>query len=118
MAVAKTVVQYETVDGSLFTSEAEANAHEFMLENKAEIDAAVEAFVNTVGAIDRSRNMKINTASEFLAFYIPWVQAGKPAVERTVFDTVKEEVVAPAEAAEEVAAAVEEPVQSDEPSVF
>lgn len=110
MAKVVTVTQYEANDGSLFLTEAECNAHDFMLENKAEIDAATEAFVNTIGAIDRSRNMKINTASEFLAFYIPWVQAGKPAVERTVFDTPKEAPVVEGEAAAEAADAVAEPV--------
>lgn len=113
MAKVVTVTQYEANDGSLFLSAAEADAHDFMLENKAEIDAATEAFVNTLGAIDRSRNMKINVASEFLAFYIPWVQAGKPVVERTVFDTPKAEAVevsdeAKSEVADEVAPAAAE----------
>lgn len=91
MAKAIQITQYEANDGSLFLSAAEADAHDFKLENGAAIDAATEAFVNTIGAIDRSRNMKINTAAEFLAFYLPWVEAGKPVVERTVFDTPKEE---------------------------
>lgn len=89
MAKIVQVTQYEAEDGSLFLSAAEADAHDFKLKNGAEIDAAAEAFVNTVGAIDRSRNMKINTVGEFLAFYLPWVEAGKPVVERTVFDTEK-----------------------------
>ena len=116
MAKLVTVVQYEAVDGSQFLSEAECNAYEFMLENKAEIDAAGEAFVNTVGAIDRSRNMKLNVVSEFLSFYIPWVEAGKPVVERTVPDTVKEET-APAEAVAEASAEVAA-VAEGEPAVF
>jgi len=95
MAKVVTVVQYEAVDGSVFTSEAECNAHEFKLAHGAEIDAAAEAFLNTIGAIDRSRNMQGNVVKNFLAFYLPWVDAGKPAVERTVFDTPKEVVEAP-----------------------
>jgi len=100
--VTKQVVQFETADGSVFSTEHEALAHEFKLENGAEISAAAEAFVNTLGAIDRSRNMKINTVEEFLSFYLPWVANGKPVVERTVFDTPKAEAaVEGAEASEE-----------------
>lgn len=91
MAKAIQIVQYQANDGSLFTSEAEANAHDFKLENGEKITRAAEAFANTIGAADRSRSMKMNTAEEFLAFYLPWVEAGEPDVERTVFDTVKEE---------------------------
>lgn len=94
MAIAIQITQYQAEDGSLFTSAAECDAHDFKLKNGAEIDAAAEAFVNTIGAIDRSRNMKTNVVGEFLAFYLPWVEAGKPVVERTVFDTPKPEEVA------------------------
>lgn len=90
MAKVVVVTQYEANDGSLFLTEAECDAHEFLLANKVEIEAAAEAFANTVGAIDRSRSIKVNGATEFLAFYIPWVEAGKPVVERTKFDTPKE----------------------------
>lgn len=115
MAIVRQITQYEAVDGSIFNTAAECDAHEFMLENKAEIDAAVEAFVNTIGAIDRSRSGKMNTAAEFLAFYLPWVAAGKPVVERTVFDTPKpEKVEAEGEAAEAAADVVEESA----PAVF
>ena len=118
MAKVIQVTQYEANDGSLFLTEAEANAHDFKLENGAAIDAATEAFVNTIGAIDRSRNMKINTAAEFLAFYLPWVEAGKPVVERTVFDTPKEVAVVEGEAKDAAEAEVkpaegEAPAQSD-----
>ena len=109
MAIVRQITQYEAKDGSVFLTEAECDAHEFMLDNKAEIDAATEAFVNTIGAVGRSRNGKINTSSEFLAFYIPWVAAGKPVVERTVFEP--EVVEAPEDAAvadEAVAAEGEE----------
>ncbi|AGV99235.1 hypothetical protein PM1_019 [Pectobacterium phage PM1] len=97
MAKVVTVTQYEAVDGSLFLSEAECNAHEFKLENGARIEAAAEAFLNTTKAIDRSRNMQGNVIANFLAFYLPWVEAGSPAVERTVFDTPKAEKVEGAE---------------------
>ena len=108
MAKIVTVTQYEANDGSLFLSEAECNAHDFKLENGAKIDAAVEAFANTNKLIDRSRSMQTNTAAAFLAFYLPWVEAGCPEVERTVFDTPKEAKVAEAEVVEAVEAAVEE----------
>jgi hypothetical protein len=91
MAKAIQITQYEANDGSLFLSAAEADAHDFKLENGEKIRKAGEAFVNTIGAADRSRNMKLNTVEEFLAFYLPWVEAGEPEVERTVFDTPKEE---------------------------
>ena len=103
MAIVRQITQYEAKDGSLFLTEAECNQHEFLLDNKAEIDAAGEAFVNTIGACGRSRNGKLNTVSEFLSFYIPWVEAGKPVVERTVMEP--EVVEAPvAEGVAEVAA--------------
>lgn len=99
MAKVVTVVQYEANDGSLFMSEAECNAHDFKLENGAKIEAAKEAFLNTNKLADRSRSMQGNTVENFLAFYLPWVEAGCPEVERTVFDTPKAVV---AEAAAEV----------------
>lgn len=112
MAKVVTVTQYEANDGSLFLTEAECNAHDFKLENGAKIAAAAEAFVNTIKAIDRSRNMQINTVSNFLAFYLPWVEAGCPVVERTEFDTPKEVVEVSeetkAEVADEVAPAADE----------
>lgn len=110
MAKVVTVTQYEAVDGSIFNTEAECNAHEFKLENGAKIKAAVEAFLNTVGAADRSRSIKGNVAEDFLAFYLPWMDAGCPEVERTVFDAVKEDKASDedkAEVATEVADASE-----------
>lgn len=89
MAKVIQVTQYEANDGSLFLTEAECDAHDFKLLNGAKIDAAKEAFLNTTKAIDRSRNMQGNVIENFLAFYLPWVEAGKPVVERTVFDTPK-----------------------------
>lgn len=100
------VVQYEANDGSIFTSAAEADAHDFKLEHGAKIEAAATAFVNTIGAIDRSRNMQINTVTNFLAFYLPWVEAGEPEVERTVFDSPKEVKAETAEATVEAEGAV------------
>lgn len=108
MAKIVTVTQYEANDGSLFLSEAECNAHDFKLENGAKIEAAVEAFANTMKLVDRSRSMQSNTVASFLAFYLPWVEAGCPEVERVAFDTPKEVKVAEAEVVEAVEAAVEE----------
>lgn len=108
--VTKQVVKYETADGSSFDTEQEALAHEFKLENGETIRIAAESFVNTIGAIDRSRNMQLNTISNFLAFYLPWKDAGSVFVERTVEDTPKAEpVVADGETVsdEAVAAAAE-----------
>jgi len=119
MAKVVTVTQYEAIDGSLFTSEAECNAHEFRLANGAKIDAATEAFLNTVGAIDRSRNMQANTIKNFLSFYLPWVEAGEPVVERTVFDTPKEtEAPVAEEAKAEVAAEVAAEPAAEEAPMF
>ena len=108
MAKIVTVTQYEANDGSLFLTEAECNAHDFKLENGAKIEKAAEAYLNTVGAIDRSRSMQKNTIEQFLAFYLPWVEAGEPEVERTKFDTPKEAKVADASVDEAAEAAVEE----------
>lgn len=80
-------------DESQFATEAECNAYDFMMENKAEIEAAAEAFVNTTKRIDRARVTAGNLVGEFLAFYIPWKAAGCPEVERTAFDTPKPEKV-------------------------
>ena len=106
MAKVVTVTQYEAEDGSLFLTEAECNAHDFKLKNGAVIKTAAESYVNSIGAIDRSRNMQLNTIENFLAFYLPWVEAGSVAVERTVFDTPKEVKVADEAATAEVAAEV------------
>ena len=95
MAKVIQVTQYEANDGSLFLTEAECDAHDFKLLNGAKIDAAKEAFLNTTKAIDRSRNMQGNVIENFLAFYLPWVEAGEPVVERTVFDTPKAVAEAP-----------------------
>lgn len=110
------VVQYEAADGSRFLTEAECDAHDFKLLNGAKIEKAAVAYVNTVGAIDRSRNMQINTISNFLAFYLPWVEAGEPDVERTVFDTPKEAAVEVAETA--AAETAGEVVDGEEAAAF
>lgn len=89
MAKVVTVTQYEANDGSLFNTAAECDAHDFKLENGPKIEAAKEAYLNTMKLVDRSRSMQGNTVENFLAFYLPWVEAGSPAVERTVFDTPK-----------------------------
>lgn len=100
MAKVVTVTQYEANDGSLFLSAAEADAHDFKLENGAKIDVMADAFLNTTGAIDRSRNMQRNVIEAFLAFTLPRLAAGTEmeVVERTVFDTPKPEKEAAPEA--------------------
>ena len=119
MAKVVTVTQYEAQDGSLFLTEHECDAHDFKLENGAKIDVMAEAFLNTVGAIDRSRNMQKNVIEAFLAFTLPRLAAGAELepVERTKFDTPKaeKEVV---EGAAEVAAEAVDGAVGDEPSVF
>lgn len=119
MAKVVTVTQYEANDGSLFLTAHECDAHDFKLENGAKIDAITEAYLNTVGAIDRSRNMQKNTIEAFLAFHLPRVAAGTELepVERTKFDTPKAEKEAVDGAAEVAAEAVDGAV-GDEPSVF
>lgn len=108
MAVLIQVTQYQAEDGSLFLTAAEADAHDFKLKNGETIRIAAESFVNARQAIDRSRNMQLNTISEFLAFYLPWVEAGSVFVERTKEDSPKPVAVegteAKAEADAEVAA--------------
>ena len=93
MAKVVTVTQYEAQDGSLFLTEHECDAHDFKLENGAKIDVIADAFLNTTGAIDRSRNMQKNVIEAFLAFHLPRVAAGTELepVERTKFDTPKAE---------------------------
>lgn len=119
MAKVVTVTQYEAQDGSLFLTEHECDAHDFKLENGAKIDVMAEAFLNTVGAIDRSRNMQKNVIEAFLAFTLPRLAAGTELepVERTKFDTPKaeKEVV---EGAAEVASEVVDGAVGDEPAVF
>lgn len=112
MAKVIEVVQYEAQDGSRFNTAAEADAHDFKLENGAKIEVMAEAFLNTTGAIDRSRNMQKNVIEAFLAFTLPRLAAGTELepVERTVFDTpkVEKEVAAEATAqADEVVAGAE-----------
>lgn len=113
MAKVVTIQMFEANDGSQFASAAEADAHDFMLENKAVIDAAAEAFVNTTKRIDRARVTAANLVSEFLAFYIPWDDAGRPQVERTAFDTPKPEKVVEVDTTAQAGEATEagEPVE-------
>ncbi|MFZ4217033.1 hypothetical protein ACEV6Q_04105 [Enterobacter ludwigii] len=93
MAKVVQIQMYEANDGSQFPTAAEADAHDFKLEHADKITAAAEAFVNTTKRIDRARSSATNMVGEFLAFYIPWMDAGCPEVERTVFDTPKPEKV-------------------------
>ncbi|AWN08611.1 hypothetical protein HOT32_gp28 [Erwinia phage Faunus] len=109
MAKVVTVTQYEAQDGSLFLTEHECDAHDFKLENGAKIDVIADAFLNTTGAIDRSRNMQKNVIEAFLAFHLPRVAAGTELepVERTKFDTPKAE--------KEVTTAAAETAEADIP---
>lgn len=93
MAKVIQIEMYVANDGSQFATAAEADAHDFKLENAEKITAAAEAFVNTTKRIDRARVTATNLVGEFLAFYIPWMEAGCPEVERTEFDTPKPEKV-------------------------
>lgn len=93
MAKVVQIQMYEANDGSQFPTAAEADAHDFKLEHADKITAAAEAFVNTTKRIDRARSSATNMVGEFLAFYIPWMEAGCPEVERTAFDTPKPEKV-------------------------
>lgn len=122
MAKIVTVTQYEANDGSLFLTAHECDAHDFKLENGAKIDVMVDAYLNTTGAIDRSRNMQKNTIESFLAFHLPRVAAGTELepVERTVFDTPKEVKAVDEAATAEVEASVEAAPEAveGEPAVF
>lgn len=114
MAKVIEVVQYEANDGSRFNTAAEADAHDFKLENGAKIALYTENFLNATGAIDRSRNMQKNTIEAFLAYHLAQTAAGtvETPVERTVFDTPKADPVkvddAEKTADEAVAPAVED----------
>ena len=118
MAKVVTVTQYEANDGSLFLTAHECDAHDFKLENGAKIDAITEAYLNTVGAIDRSRNMQKNTIEAFLSYHLDRVNKGtvEEVVERTKFDTPKAEKEVVDAAAEQAEAAVAEPVDGEEPA--
>ncbi|MBG6242965.1 MAG: hypothetical protein EKE20_14605 [Candidatus Symbiopectobacterium sp. Dall1.0] len=91
MAKVVQIQMFEANDGSQFMTAAEADAHDFKLENQSKIDAAAEAFCNSLQKIDRARSMATNFVGEFLAFYIPWIEQGSPEIERTAFDTPKAE---------------------------
>lgn len=104
MAKIVTIEMYVANDGSQFATAAEADAYDFKLENAEKINAAAEAFVNTTKRIDRARVTATNLVGEFLAFYIPWMEAGCPEVERTEFDTPKPEKVVEVDATGETAA--------------
>jgi dsDNA-binding SOS-regulon protein len=120
MAKIVQIQMFEANDGSQFATAAEADAYDFMLENKAVIDAAAEAFVNSTKRIDRARVTAANLVGEFLAFYIPWKDAGCPEVERIAFDTPKPEKVVEVDttAKAEDAAPTEEVVVAGEEELF
>ena len=119
MAKVIEVVVYEAADGSRFDSAAAADAHDFKLANGEKITKYTENFLNATGAIDRSRNMQKNTIEAFLSYHLAAIEAGtvEDAVERTVFDTPKEDkaVEVAADAAAEAAVAAEGEQPAEEP---
>ena len=80
--MAKAVQIFEAIDGKQFTSEAEANAYERMLENKELIEKYATSFVNAtkapnasrisdpVGMSGRARVSNLNSATAVIAFLI------------------------------------------------
>ena len=119
MAKVIEVVVYEAADGSRFDSAAAADAHDFKLANGEKIAKYTENYLNATGAIDRSRNMQKNTIEGFLAFHLGRIEAGtvEEVIERTVFDTPKEDkaVEVAADAAAEAAVAAEGEQPAEEP---
>ena len=106
------VQSFKTADGEIFATLAAAEAHELFLENKEAIDAAVEAYVNTLGATGRSRAIKIAGAVAFLSFYLGWdgeaVDApAEPEVKAPVAPAAEEKVELAPKKAKKVAADLE-----------
>lgn len=85
------VQMFPTADGQVFTTLEEAQAHQFQLDNEALLNSIAENHANDLKLIDRARSGRVNAVKEFLAWYLPWVEAGSPDIERTAFDTPKEE---------------------------
>lgn len=94
---------FVTEDGQQFNSAEEAQAHQFALENDAELTAVVENHLNDLKLIDRSRALRSGAAKEFLGWYMQWEAAGRPTIERTVFDSEPTPRKKKGEAGEEVA---------------
>ncbi len=78
---------FVTEDGQKFDTAEEAQAHQFALENDAELTAIVENHCNDLKLIDRSRALRAGAAKEFMAWYMQWDANGRPTIERTVFDS-------------------------------
>lgn len=78
---------FVTEDGQKFDTAEEAQAHQFALENDAELTAIVENHCNDLKLIDRSRALRAGAAKEFLAWFMQWDAIGRPTIERTVFDS-------------------------------
>ena len=95
--VTKTI--YTTKDGKQFETMAEAEAHQFSIENADKIALAVDSYLNSRELKNRSRKQKETIAADFYAFLLTW---DGEMIERTVMD---DEEVAPAVTAEEVPAA-------------
>ena len=78
-----TKVMFTCEDGKQFEDAAQAEAHQFGLENGAKLDAGVEAYLNKFAYKNRSRQQKATIAREFYSFFLAW--DGEP-IERTVMD--------------------------------
>ena len=77
--MAQAIQVWTSVDGRQFATEAEANAHEFMLENQEAIEVIAESFCNTIkapkakaadpaGLVGRTRAFNKNAAVQLLSF--------------------------------------------------
>ena len=98
---AVTVQKFTCEDGKQFDTAAEAEAHQFGLENAEKLEVAVESYLNKFQYKNRSRQQKKTVAKEFYAFFLGW---DGETIERTVQD---DEVV-PAVKADEAAIAAED----------
>ena len=78
---------FVTEDGQKFDTAEEAQTHQFVLENDAELTAIVENHCNDLKLIDRSRALRAGAAKEFMVWYMQWDANGRPTIERTVFDS-------------------------------
>lgn len=93
---AKKVEIVTTSDGKEFYSMAEAEAHQFALENAEVIAGVTESYLNKREMIDRNRQQKKNVAADIIGFIIECGVdlSGLEAIERTVEDSPKVEAEA------------------------
>ena len=97
---AKAVEIITTSDGKEFYSMAEAEAHQFALENAEVINTVTESYLNKRELIDRNRQQKKNVAADIVGFIIESGidLSGVAVVERIKEDSPKVEVAATEEA--------------------